>query len=397
MPNFVAVTSPGLTEKLAEELESLGLKKLETHLSSVGFESNWEGCYRANLCSRLATRILLPVLEFPAYKQEDIYHNVQKHDFTKYIPPNGLLWVSAKVDQSALADQRLLAMKVKDAIVDQFRDKFGERPSVEKEQGLIIYLRGHKNNFVLSIDTSCPTLNRRGYRVAMPEAPLKENVAAGLLALANWDGETPIIDPMCGSGTILIEAALRYMNRAPGTLRRHFAIQGLLTFQEEAWGKVIDEVIEQEKEIPEDEPIKFYGYDNDKKVIKMAIENAKKAGVDHLIQFQRRDVVELRPPVEKGIIVTNPPYGIRVGDEFFLTETYKNFSHALKEHFKGWDVFVLSGNRDLTQHFRMKAEQRYPVINGGIDCRFIHYKVKSGASTRETDAGTRIYRRPPDQ
>ena len=377
MPKFVAVTSPGLTEVLAEELEQLGLKKLDTHLSSVEFESNWEGCYRANLRSRLATRILLPVLEFPAYNQDDIYHNVQKHDFTKYIKPNGSLWIAAKMDQCALTDQRLLAMKVKDAIVDQFRDKFGERPDVEKEKGLIVYLRGHKNRFVLSIDTSSPTINQRGYRVAQPEAPLKENVAAGLLSLAKWDEKMPIVDPFCGSGTILIEAALRYMNRAPGTLRRSFAIQGLETFQPEAWSNVIDEVVELEREIPEDEPIIFYGYDNDKKVIKMAIENAKKAGVDHLIQFHRQDVVELLPPVEKGVIITNPPYGIRVGDEFFLTETYKNFSHALKQHFKGWDAFVLSGNRDLTQHFRMKAEQRYPVINGGIDCRLLHYKVNA--------------------
>jgi putative N6-adenine-specific DNA methylase len=377
MPKFVAVTSPGLTEQLAEELDQLGLKKLETHLSSVEFESNWEGCYRANLSSRLATRILLPVLEFPAYKPEDIYYNVQKHDFTKYIEPEGSLWIGAKVDMSALQDQRLLAMKVKDAIVDQFRDKFGVRPNVEKEKGLIIYLRGHKNNFVLSIDTSSPTLNRRGYRVAQPEAPLKENVAAGLLALAKWDVKTPIVDPFCGSGTILIEAALRYMNRAPGTLRRGFAIQGLKIFQEEPWSKVLDEVIEAEKEISEDEPLMFYGYDNDKKTIKMAVENAKKAGVDHLIQFHRKDVVELTPPVEKGVIITNPPYGIRVGDEFFLTETYKNFSHALKQGFKGWDAYILSGNRDLTQHLRMKAEQRWPVINGGIDCRLIHYRVKA--------------------
>jgi len=381
MPKFVAVTSPGLTEVLTSELAEMGLKKLDTHLSSVEFESNWEGCYRVNLMSRIATRVLLPVLEFPAYKIEDIYHNVRKHDFTKYIKPNGSLWISAKVDESALRDQRILAMKVKDAIVDQFREKYEERPNVEKERGLIIYLRGHKNKFVLSIDTSSPTLNRRGYRMEQVEAPLKENVAAGLLSLAKWDGETPIVDPMCGSGTILIEAALQYIKRAPGTLRKSFAVQGLEIFQEDAWGRVVDEVLDQEIEIEEgpegEKPVRFYGYDKDKKAIKMAVENAKKAGVDHLIQFHRKDVAELEPPVEKGIIITNPPYGIRVGDEFFLVETYKNFSYTLKDRFKGWNAWILSGNRDLTKHFGMKAEQRYPVINGGIDCRLIHYKVKS--------------------
>jgi 23S rRNA (guanine2445-N2)-methyltransferase / 23S rRNA (guanine2069-N7)-methyltransferase len=379
MPKFVAVTSPGLTEELLKELEGLGLKKCEAHLSSVEFESNWEGCYRANLCSRLSTRILLPILEFPAYKIEDIYHNIQKHDFTKYINANGRLWVDAKLEDCALKDQRMLAMKVKDAIVDQFRDKFGERPTVEKDKGLILYLRGYSNKYVVSIDTSSPTLNQRGYRKYAPEAPLKENVAAGLLAIAGWDGETPIVDPMCGSGTILIEAALQYLKRAPGTLRKSFAIQHLNIFQPEVWDKVVAEVIDQERPDDEEAPEAhvFFGYDNDRDAIKMALANAKEAGVDHLIKFTRQDVVELTAPVEKGVIITNPPYGIRIGDEFFLIETYKNFSYALKNHFKGWDVWILSGNRELTQHFRMKAEQRYPVVNGGIDCRLIHYKVKS--------------------
>lgn len=380
MPRFVAVTSPGLTDELFKELNQLNLTKLENHQSSVIFESNWEGAYRANLCSSIATRILLPILEFPAYKPEDIYFNIKKHDFTKYIKPNGKLWISAKVEDSAIKDQRLLAMKAKDAIVDQFRDKFGERPSVEKDQGLILYIRGFKNKFVVSLDTSSPTLNQRGYRVGMVDAPLKENVAAGLLSLADWDGKTPIVDPMCGSGTILIEAALKYMKRAPGTLRTGFAFQKWLTFQEDAWSKVLDEVMEKEdddslKEVKE--PI-FFGYDKDRKAIKIAVENARKAGVDHLIQFHRKDIVELdAAPVEKGIIVTNPPYGIRVGDEFFLVETYKNFAFTLKNKFKGWDVWILSGNRDLTQHFGMRAERRFPVINGGIDCRLIHYKVKA--------------------
>ncbi|MCB9072353.1 MAG: RNA methyltransferase [Bdellovibrionaceae bacterium] len=377
MPKFVAVTSPGLTEALFSELESLGLKKLKTHLSSVEFEGSWEMCYRANLGSSIATRILLPVLEFPAYKPEDVYFNVKKHDFTKYVNANGNLWVDAKVDESAIRDQRLLAMKIKDAVVDQFRDKFGERPSVNKNDGLSLYLRGYKNNFVLSVDTSSPALNKRGYRVKQPEAPLKENVAAGLLTIAGWDGEMPVVDPFCGSGTILIEAALRYMKRAPGTLRKSFSVQGLKIFQEEAWSTALDFVISQEKDEGDLDldQVRFYGYDIDSKAIRMARENAREAGVDHLISFQRKDVVELEAPVEKGIMISNLPYGIRVGDEFFLAETYKNFAHTMKTHFKGWDVWVLSGNKDLTKHLSMRAEQRFPIINGGIDCRFIHYRV----------------------
>lgn len=378
MPTFVAITSPGLTDALKQELLEMGIEKVRENARSVEFEGNWEMCYRANLASRVATRILLPVLEFPAYKPEDIYHNCQKHDFTKYVEANGNLWVDAKVEDSALKDQRLLAMKVKDAVVDQYRDKFGERPSVNKDDGLSLYLRGYNNNYVLSVDTSAPALNKRGYRVFQNEAPLKENVAAGLLTIAGWDEEMPIVDPFCGSGTILIEAALRYMKRAPGTLRKSFSVQGLNIFKEESWEAALDYVIGKEREDIETEEsqVRFYGYDVDGKAIKMARENARQAGVDHLIEFKRLDVVELTAPVEKGLIISNPPYGIRVGDEFFLSETYKNFSYALKSNFKDWDVWILSGNKELTQHLSMRAERRYPIINGGIDCRFIHYKVK---------------------
>lgn len=378
MPTFVAITSPGLTEPLMRELKELGIEKLRENARSVEFEGNWEMCYRANLGSSIATRILLPILEFPAYKPEDIYFNIQKHDFTKYISSSRNLWIDSKLEECAIRDQRLLAMKTKDAIVDQFRDKYGERPSVAKDDGLCLYLRGFKNRYVLSVDTSAPALNQRGYRVQQPEAPLKENVAAGLLSIAGWDGEMPIVDPFCGSGTILIEAALRHMKRAPGTLRKHFSVQGLNIFKEDSWENALDYVISKEKDegdVADGSQVRFYGYDVDGKAIRMAKENAYQAGVDHLIEFKRLDVVELTPPVATGMIVSNPPYGIRVGDEFFLSETYKNFAYALKNNFRNWNVWILSGNKDLTMHLGMRAEKRFPIINGGIDCRFIHYKV----------------------
>lgn len=377
MPHFIAVTSPGLVDPLIEELRDLGITKLDAKARSVEFEGNWEMCYRANLGCRVATRILLPILEFPAYDPDAIYHNVMKHDFTKYVPANGNLWVDAKVEESKMRDQRIIAMKVKDAIVDQYREVFGERPSVNKNDGLSLYLRGYKNRFVLSVDTSAPALNQRGYRIYSPDAPLKENVAAGLLSLAGWDGEMPIVDPFCGSGTILIEAALRYMKRAPGTLRNFFSVQGLNIFKEESWDSALNFLISREKDEGdlETDQVRFYGYDVDGKAIRMARDNAREAGVDHLIKFERRDVSELTPPVEQGMIISNPPYGIRVGDEFFLQETYKNFSFQLKNGFKNWNVWILSGNKDLTQFLRLRAERRFPIINGGIDCRFIHYKV----------------------
>jgi putative N6-adenine-specific DNA methylase len=374
MARFFAMTSRGLSDVLEGELKSLGFEKTLRGLGGVFFESNWAGCYRANLRLRTATRILLPILDFPAYNPEELYNNIRKHDFTKYIKPEGTIAVESKVrDSGAFRDQRFVAMKVKDAIVDQFREKFGERPNVETENpDLRIVIRGVKNNFSVSIDTTGEPLFKRGYRVGQVEAHLKEHVAAGILRMAGYKGDMPVVDPMCGSGTLLIEAALIALGISPGTLRQGFAFQKLEGFKRDEWEKEVSACLSEEKD---ELPFKFFGFDINRDALKAATRNAAEAGVSDFIEFTRAPMETLQAPCEKGLLVVNPPYGERLGTKDELIETYKNLAHVFKTSFKGWECYVLSGDPDLSKAMHLKAERKFPVYNGPIECRVLKYRM----------------------
>jgi putative N6-adenine-specific DNA methylase len=374
MARFFAMTSRGLVDVLEEELRDLGLDKTLKAHGGVYFDSNWAGCYRANLRSRIATRILLPILDFPAYQPEELYHNIRKHDFTKYIKPEGTIAVDANVrDSGAFRDQRFVAMKVKDAIVDQFREKFGERPDVEVDNpDLRIVIRGIKNNFSVSIDTTGEPLFKRGYRVGQVEAHLKEHVAAGILKMTGWKGDIPIVDPMCGSGTFLIEGALKALSISPGSLRKNFAFQKLAGFKRDDWEKEVSEAIGEEKS---ELPFKFYGFDINRDALKAAKRNVDEAGVGEHVELLRHPMETLTAPCEKGILIVNPPYGERLGTKDELIEVYKNLAHVMKTSFTGWDCYVLSGDPELSKAMHLKAERRFPVYNGSIECRLLKYRM----------------------
>lgn len=375
MPRFLAMTSKGLSDVLSQELQSFGIERiLKAPGGGVYFEGNWGQCYRVNLRSRVATRIILPILDFHAYNPEELYHNILKHDFTKYIDVRGTVAVEASVrDSGVFRDQRFVAMKVKDAVVDQFREKFGERPDVDAAQAdLKLLVRVVKNQVNVSIDTTGEPLFKRGYRVGRTETHLKEHLAAGILKLTEWDGQSPLVDPMCGSGTLLIEAALIALNIAPGTLRKRFAFQKFKGFQKEVWEREVSEAISEEKE---ELPFKLYGYDVDRNALKAARQNASACGVSEFIEFDRRPMETLEAPVEKGVMVVDPPFGERIGTKDELVETYKNLAHTMKVSFHGWNCFVLSGDPDLSAAMKLKAERKYPLYNGPIECRLLKYKM----------------------
>ena len=373
MPEFFASTAKGLVEPLEAEMKELGFKVTGKTGGGVYFDSNWEGCYKANLHSRLASRILKPILDFTAYQPEELYANIQKHDFTKYIKPNQTIKIDATVKDSMMRDQRFVAMKIKDAIVDQFREKFGVRPDVDNTNpALIVYVRCVKNQFNVSIDTSGDSLFMRGYRREVGEAPLKENLAAGLLMVSGWDRKSPLVDFMCGSGTFLVEAAMMALNVAPGMQRKRFGFMNLMNYEPEVWDKVVDEAIANEKE---EIDFKIYGYDIDRRVLDSAKDNAKRAGVDHVIEFKREPVATVAPPAEKGMVVLNPPYGARIGDEDNLRDVYRDLGFTLKHRFKGWDAWILSGNKDLIMDLKLKSTQKHFVFNGNIECRFLKYSM----------------------
>ncbi len=383
MAHFFASCPKGMADLVEQELQAMGLRTWEKSTAGVLFEANWAGCYKANLNSRFASRILKPVLDFPAYQNEELYNNIRKHDFTKYIKPTQTMAVDVVVKDCMLHDQRFVAMKIKDAIVDQFRDKFRVRPDVDsKNPDLRIHVRGVKNQFSVSVDTSGDSLFMRGYRTSVGEAPLKENLAAGLLALSGWDKKTALVDLFCGSGTLLIEAALMAMNVAPGLQRKKFGFMNLLDFNQDVWDDVVDEAIAQEKETLD---FKFYGNDIDKKVLDMAKRNAKNAGVLEFIEFKTTAVSVALPPEEKCMVICNPPYGSRIGDEDNLKDVYRDLGFTLKHRFTGCEAWVLSGNKDLLLEMKLKATRKFFVYNGNIECRFLRYEMYEGSHRKPKD------------
>ncbi len=373
MALFFASAPKGLSDALEIELKELGLDVVDKSQSGVSFESNWEGCYRANLHSRIASRILKPVLDFTAYQPEELYGQIRRHDFTKYIRPEQTMMVDASTRESKMHDQRFVAMKVKDAVVDQFRDKFGVRPDVNnKDADLRVHIRAVNNQFSVAIDTSGDSLFQRGYRKEAVDAPLKENLAAGLVFLTGWDRKSPIVDLMTGSGTILTEAAMMALNIAPGVNRKKFGFMRLANFDSAVWDKLVDEAISAEKQ---DLDFRFFGYDIDRKAISIAKENAISAGVDHVIEFKRETVATVAKPAETGMVLVNPPYGARIGDEDNLRDVYRDLGYTLKNRFQGWDAWILSGNKDLIGDLKLKSTRRHFVFNGSIECRLLKYNM----------------------
>jgi putative N6-adenine-specific DNA methylase len=363
---------------LEQELKSFGLNVYDTNASGVFFKGSWEDCYLANLKSRIASRILKPLIDFPAYQGEELYNNVIKHDFTKYIEPSQTIKVDASVSESMIHDQRFVALKIKDAIVDQFRDKFGVRPNVDTAKpDMQIVVRGIKNTYRVFLDTSGEGLHRRGYRDAGGEAPLKENLAAGLIALSGWKPGEVLVDPLCGSGTFLIEAAMIARNIAPGTFRKRFAFMNFKNFEKDKWTSLVDKVLDEE--IKTEIPVQFFGSDIDRKTVFLAKQNAKNAGVDDLIQFKTETVATVKGTTEnlgaKGYLITNPPYGSRIGEWDNLRDVYRDLAHTLKTEFKNWTAWILSGNKDLIGDLKLKSSQRVFVYNGPIECRFLKYEM----------------------
>jgi putative N6-adenine-specific DNA methylase len=376
MARFLAITSKGLLEPLAEELHDIGIKQVRKLGDSVEFIGSWADLYLVHLHSRLTTRVLLPVADFTAYNQDDLYFGIfRKHDFTQYIKPEQSLRIEAHVrEHRELRDQRFVTLKAKDAIVDQFWKKFNARPDVgsEEEAALRVVVRVVGPKVSVAVDLTGESMSNRGYRKQAGEAPLREHVAAGLLRLAKYSAPTPLVDPFCGSGTILIEAALREAGKTQMQRRRPFAFTQLRNFSSETWEALKAEL--QSKPAPS-EPFLF-GYDLDSSVLEKAFMNAKIAGVEKWIRFEKCDVRELRAPVAApGKIVTNPPYGLRLQDKPAATALMGDFASTMKKQFKGWDAYVLSGDSEVSAGLRLKAKQKFPIFNGPLECRLLHYPL----------------------
>ncbi|MAE72978.1 MAG: RNA methyltransferase [Bdellovibrionaceae bacterium] len=371
MPRFIALSPSGLENALAGELNQHGAKVKNIRRSQVEFDANWEVLQNLHYWCRTASRFLKPVLEFSAYNTDDVYFNLsKKQDFTKFIDPSQSLRVIVKGKSKIFRDTRIVGLKVKDAIVDQFREKYGRRPDVDRDQpDLAILIRLNNEKISVALDLTGMTLSHRGYRTEAGEAPLRENLAAGLLMLAGWQNTQNLVDPFCGSGTILIEA-LRMVSGEPNhSLDTLFAFQ---TYKHLELPKVKPHhmaVIERH------ENLGVVGIDRDPEMIEIAKANAKRAGVADKIQWIAKDFRQVKQVWQDAVIVTNPPYGERLEQVEKLKPVFADFGRWVKDSFKDSNLWLLSGHPELSKSLRLKSQARYPVYNGPIECKYLNYPV----------------------
>jgi putative N6-adenine-specific DNA methylase len=370
---FFATTAKGVEEVLAAELVRIGCSDVSAESGGVRFGGGLEACYRANLWLRTASRVLMPLAEFPCETPDDLYRGVRQIPWSNYLTPAMTLAVDCNLRDSALTHSGFVALKTKDAIVDELRDRLGTRPSVDtKDPDLRVNVRLFRNSCTLSLDTSGSPLDRRGYRLERHEAPLKENLAAALVEFSGWDGSTPFVDPMCGTGTIVIEAALKGLNAAPGLLRAGFGFQRWPGFDRMLWSRLVKEA--RQARLAE-LPAPVIGSDISHSAIAMAHENARRAGVGELISLGRLPIAEMVPPPGPGVLVLNPPYGKRLGEEEALKPLYKEIGDVLKQRCKGYTAHLFTGNLQLAKSVGLKATRRIVLYNGPIECRLLKYEM----------------------
>lgn len=369
MPGFFATVPRGLEKVLEQELQNIGIKKTTLGIAGVSFHGSWADCYRANLKLVSPSRILYPVLDFPAYEPDHIYHNVLKHDFTKYINIEQTLAVDSSVRDSIIRDLRIVALKTKDAVVDQFRTKFGSRPNVDTDNPhMQLSVRLVKNMCTVSLDTSGGSLHMRGYRTQSTPAPLKENLAAALIKMTEWNEMSSFLDPMCGSGTLCIEAALIALKIPPGSFRRRFGFQNWKTYQKDAFLKLSEET---SQEYLERLSFKIFGSDINSDAVGAARIHSENAGTQRVTDFKTKPISDLEPPAESGTLICNPPYGERLGNTEDLKSLYEQLGQKIKSDFKNWRVFVLCSDDELLKALGMRPEKSFHVFNGALPCRFI--------------------------
>lgn len=370
---FFATAAKGLEEIVAGELVRLGMTAPIVEKGGVRFSGDFTDCYRANLWLRTAQRILLPLAEFHCDTQQALYERVRELPWFSYLNPDMTLAVSCNLRDSALKHSGFVALKTKDAIVDAVRDRCGRRPSVDtRDPDLLVNVHLAHNRCTISLDTSGASLDKRGYRLDRKEAPLRETLAAAIVELSGWDGSVPLVDPMCGSGTIPIEAALKASCRPPGLTRAGFGFQRWPGFDPAAWQGLLGDAGNRRRESLSAPVI---GSDASASAIRIACRNGARAGVGELIRFRVGELKTCTPPEQKGVLVFNPPYGVRLGEEETLRILYREIGDVMKRRFCGYTAYLLTGNPELAKHVGLKASRRIVLFNGPIECRLLRYEL----------------------
>lgn len=374
---MMAKTIFGLEETLAGELLRLGAKDVEIHNRAVSFVGDKGFMYKANLNARTALRILVPVETITVTNEKSLYEGIQSIDWEKYMDVTDTLAIDSVVNSDLFTHSQYVSQKAKDAIVDQFRAKYGERPSVDLDKPTIrINLHIFKDVCTISLDSSGESLHKRGYRDKTNLAPINEVLAAGLVMLSGWDKRTNFIDPMCGSGTIVIEAALYANNIPAGYFREDFGFMRwhkFMPFDEELWDTIFDAAV---NKITNHEQV-IIGGELSPNVAKKAKENVKLAKVDDIVTIRNCDMKDFEVPPGRGVVIINPPYGERMVKDN-IEELYKMMGDTFKQKFAGYNCWILSSNMDAFKHVGLRPTRKIALFNGQLECRFMKFEIYEG-------------------
>lgn len=376
MPSFEITikTLFGLETVLTEELHALGVHQVEPLTRAVRFAGNDEILYRCNLWLRTALSVLKPIDTFYAHHENQLYKRVQRIRWSDYLTPDQTFAIESTTHSELFRHSKYAALKTKDAIADQFRSERGVRPSVDTENpNLLIDLHISDKQVTLSLDSSGNTLDRRGYRLNRTEAPLNEVLAAGLLKLSGWDARSPLLDPLCGSGTIVIEAALMAAGRPPG-LERSFSFENWPGIQRDLWAQIRKEY---QRAAPPAKPF-IFARDADPAAIATAKKNALRAGVAAWIDFGQQNFFDSAAPRENCLLVMNPPYGERLKPETIL-DFYTKIGDTLKSSYQDCEAWILSANFEALKSIGLRSSKKIKLFNGALECRFQRYELYAGS------------------
>ncbi len=379
---FFATCPRGLEALLVEELSAQHALKIVATDGGVSFEGNLETMYRVNLHSRIATRIMSRVAQGHYSTEEDIYKATFKLNWPSWFKVNQTIRVKVTGVKCPLKSLDFVTLRIKDAVCDRFREEGALRPSVSvRDPDVRIHAYLTEDQYQLYLDTSGAPLYQRGFRDVSVIAPLRENLAAGIIMLSSWVPGTPFLDPMCGSGTFLIEAAMMAVNQPPG-MKRTFGFQKLTSFDENLWKKIETEAIHNMKPI---EFLDIYGSDIDLRSVRVARHNLKVAGLEEAAKVMQSDFIKLEPPASEGTLVTNPPYGQRIGEDEDLKEVYPVWAKHMKESFGGWDTYFLTADLEMPKDMRLKPTKKTPLYNGALECRLFEIKMVAGSNRKPKD------------
>jgi 23S rRNA (guanine2445-N2)-methyltransferase / 23S rRNA (guanine2069-N7)-methyltransferase len=382
MYNVVATCATGVESLVQEEVTQFGGKNIEAGLGVVSWESDLDTAYRCCLWSRYSSRILLKISSFPVENEETLYQRAKEVCWQEHMGVKTSFAINCTISgKSPINHSKFAALKVKDALVDSFRDSLGERPSVRGDKpGVQFQLHLEGSEATLFIDLSGESLHRRGYRAKGTIAPLKETLGAAIVALSGWPKEGgDLIDPMCGSGTLLIEAAMMFGDSAPGLSRNYFGFYEWAGHDDQLWRQLVDEAMEREDAgLLKKWPV-IIGYDSDHVAVSAAKKNIKQAGLEDYIQIRQAELAFLQPPSSNGMILSNLPYGERLSETEYVARLYRAYGRIAKERFVGWRLGAFISNPDLTDSFTFAWEKKYRLYNGSIPCRLLIGEVQADA------------------